>query len=100
MERVSESIELQPTPSGAPERPPDSRSRRFLGGLIMTYGYQAIVLFVGLWLTPFYLRRIGQHGYGLWLVGTQLLTYLSLTDFGVVELLPQEVAYSTGRAGG
>ena len=77
-----------------------SRSRRFLGGLAMTYGYQAMVLFVGLWLTPFYLRRIGQHDYGLWLVGTQLLTYLSLTDFGVVELLPQEVAYSTGRAGG
>jgi O-antigen/teichoic acid export membrane protein len=77
-----------------------SRSRKFLGGLILTYGYQAIVLFVGLWLTPFYLRRIGQHDYGLWLVGTQLLTYLSLTDFGVVELLPQEVAYATGRAGG
>jgi O-antigen/teichoic acid export membrane protein len=77
-----------------------SRSRRFIGGLAMTYGYQAIVIFVGLWLTPFYLRRIGQHDYGLWLVGTQLLTYLSLTDFGVVELLPQEVAYATGRAGG
>ncbi len=97
---MSESVEVQAKSDAVPEKPPASRSRRFLGGLMMTYGYQAIVLFVGLWLTPFYLRRIGQHDYGLWLVGTQLLTYLSLTDFGVVELLPQEVAYSTGRAGG
>jgi O-antigen/teichoic acid export membrane protein len=77
-----------------------SRSRRFLGGLFLTYGYQAIILVTGIWLTPFFLRSIGQHDYGLWLVGTQLLTYLSLTDFGVVELLPQEIAYATGRSGG
>ncbi len=77
-----------------------SRSRRFLSGVVYTYGYQIILLLTGIWLTPFYLRRIGQHDYGLWLVGTQLLTYLSLTDFGVVELLPLEIAYATGRAGG
>ena len=77
-----------------------SRSRRFLSGLLLTYGYQGMLLLAGIWLTPFYLRQIGQHDYGLWLVGTQLLTYLSLTDFGVVELLPLEVAYATGRAGG
>lgn len=83
-----------------PQKQPASRSRRFLGGLLMTYGYQGLILFVGIWLTPFYLRRIGNHDYGLWLVGTQLLNYLGLTDFGVVELLPQELAYATGRAGG
>ena len=77
-----------------------SRSRRFLKGLILSYGYQGLLMVVGVWLTPFYLRHIGQHDYGLWLVGTQLLTYLSLTDFGVVELLPIEIAYSTGRSGG
>src|SRR5271165_3845104 len=77
-----------------------SSSKRFLGGLIMTYGFQALMVLVGLWLTPFYLTRIGQHDYGLWLVGTQLLTYLTLTDFGVVALLPLETAYATGRAGG
>jgi len=76
-----------------------SRSRRFLGGLALNYGYQGMLMMAGLLLTPFYLRRIGQHDYGLWLVGTQLLTYLSLTDFGVVALLPQETAYATGRAG-
>ena len=71
-----------------------------LGGMVMTYGYQALLIVFGIWLTPFYLRHIGQHDYGLWLVGTQLLTYLTLTDFGVVALLPLETAYATGRAGG
>ena len=77
-----------------------SRSRKFVGGLLLTYGYQGLLILAGLWLTPFYLGRIGQHDYGLWLVGTQLLTYLTLTDFGVVALLPLETAYATGRGGG
>jgi O-antigen/teichoic acid export membrane protein len=80
--------------------PAMSRSRQFAGGLVLSYGYQAAVILTGLWLTPFYLSRIGQHDYGLWLVGTQLLTYLTLTDFGVVALLPLEIGYAKGRAGG
>jgi len=59
-----------------------------------------MLLVSGIWLARFYLRYIGQHDYGLWIVGTQLLVYLTLTDFGVVELLPQQIAYATGRAGG
>ncbi len=77
-----------------------SRSQRFMGGLIFTYGYQAVVMLAGIWLTPFVLGRIGQHDFGLWLLGAQLLIYLTLTDFGVVELLPLETAYETGRQGG
>src|SRR5579863_7734414 len=77
-----------------------SRSRRFLGGLIPTYAYQAILMLTGLWLTPFFLGRLGQHDFGLWIVGTQILLYLTLSDFGVVALLPIEVAASTGRGGG
>ena len=77
-----------------------SRTHRFLSGLVMTYGYQGLLILAGFFLTPFYLGRIGQHDYGLWLVGTQLLNYLTLTDFGVVALLPLETAYATGRAGG
>ncbi len=76
-----------------------TRSRRFVSGLIVTYGYQAVVLITGLWLTPFFLRKIGQQDYGLWLVASQLLVYLSLMDFGIVALLPQQTAYATGRAG-
>src|SRR5205085_118905 len=61
--------------------------------------YQGLVTVLGLWLTPFLLRHIGQRNYGLWLVGTQLLAYLTLIDFGIVALLPRETAYATGRAG-
>src|SRR3989442_13707389 len=77
-----------------------SRSSCFLSALAPSYGYQVLLVLTGIWLTPFFLRHIGQRDYGLWLVGTQLLTYLTLTDFGVVALLPLEAAYATGRAGG
>ena len=75
-----------------------SRSRRFLGGVALNYVNQAVVMLVGLWLTPFLLKHIGQHDYGLWLVGLQVLSYVMLMDFGVVALLPRETAYLTGRA--
>jgi O-antigen/teichoic acid export membrane protein len=75
-----------------------SRTHRFLGGISLGYVYLALVTLVGLWLTPFLLRRIGQHDFGLWLVATQILGYLMLLDFGVVALLPRETAYATGRS--
>lgn len=74
-----------------------SRSRRFLSGLSLGYVYQAMVMLAALWLTPFLLNHIGQHGYGLWLVGLQILSYVMLMDFGIVALLPRETAYATGR---
>jgi O-antigen/teichoic acid export membrane protein len=75
-----------------------SRTRRFLGGLSLGYVSQALLMLVALWLTPFLLERIGQYDYGLWLVATQLLSYLLLLDLGVVALLPRETAYVKGRA--
>ena len=77
-----------------------SRTRRFLGGVAFGYANQALVTLVGLWLTTFLLLRLGQDDYGLWLVGTRILGYLMLLDLGVVALLPREVAFATGRAGG
>jgi hypothetical protein len=53
--------------------PGPSRTHRFLGGISFGYVYLALVTVVGLWLTPFLLRRIGQHDLGLWLVATQFL---------------------------
>src|SRR5215467_11176037 len=75
-----------------------SRTRSLLGGLSFGYLNQAVLSLFGLWLTPFLLYRIGQHDYGLWLVGVQLLSYLTLMDLGVVALLPRSTAYATGRA--
>jgi len=74
-----------------------TRTRRFLGGLGVGYASQFALALVGLWVTRFLLGRLGQHEYGLWLVATQLLAYLMLTDLGIVALLPREVAYATGR---
>jgi O-antigen/teichoic acid export membrane protein len=77
-----------------------SRTNRFLSGIGFGYATQVLTTLVSLWLVPFLLTRVGQHDYGLWLVGTQLLFYLALLDLGVVALLPRETAFATGRAGG
>jgi O-antigen/teichoic acid export membrane protein len=76
-----------------------SRTNRFLGGLGFGYLQQILVLVIGLWLTPFFLLRLGQHRYGLWLIITQIAAYLGLLDLGVVGLLPRETAFAVGRGG-
>src|SRR5207248_3216174 len=73
-----------------------SRSRKYIGGLAGHYLNQAILLLVGLWLTRLLLAEVGQHDYGLWLMVLQVLSFLELTDLGIVALLPREVAYRTG----
>jgi O-antigen/teichoic acid export membrane protein len=80
------------------DRMTTSRTRRFVGGLGLGFLHTAIVTLVGLWLTPYLLRRLDQHDYGLWLLTLQMLFYLALTDVGIVALLPREVAFATGRA--
>lgn len=75
-----------------------SRTQRFLGGVGTGYVSMVLTIVVGLWLTPFFLGRIGTHDYGLWLITTQILGYLMLLDLGVVALAPRETAYATGRA--
>jgi O-antigen/teichoic acid export membrane protein len=55
---------------------------------------------VGLWLTPFLLRTLGSHDYGLWLLGAQAVLYLGLTDLGVVALVPRDVAAASGVGAG
>jgi len=76
-----------------------TRTRRFVSSAILGYTQQATIILFGLWLTPFLLSHLGEHAYGLWLVGLQILSYLMLADFGIVALLPRTVAYAVGRAG-
>lgn len=73
------------------------RTRSFVGSTSYGYLYQASAMLVGLWLTPFYLRSLGQRDYGLWLIGLQVLTILLLIDFGVVAILPRDVARLVGK---
>jgi O-antigen/teichoic acid export membrane protein len=61
------------------------------------YVSQAVLMVAGLLLTPLILSRIGQHDFGLWLVGLQITTYLLVLDLGVVALLPRDVAYASHR---
>ncbi len=76
------------------------RTRRFLGGAGLGLLNQAAALLVGLWFTRFALGLLGQHEYGLWLVGLQIVAYLGLLDLGVVALLPREAAFASGREPG
>jgi O-antigen/teichoic acid export membrane protein len=75
-----------------------ARTSKFVSGTLLGYLYQAAVMLFGLWLTPFNLKVLGQHDYGLWLVGLQLLTFLLLVDFGIVAITPRDVARLTGKA--
>jgi len=78
----------------------ESRLRRFVGGLGLGYVHTIVTVIVGLWLTPYLLRHLGSHDYGLWLLGAQVLIYLALMDLGIVQLVPRDVAIAAGRANG
>ena len=77
----------------------EGRLGRFVSGLGLGYLHTLVVLAVGLWLTPFLLRQLGTHDYGLWLLASQVLVYLALMDLGVVALVPREVAFAVGERG-
>ena len=61
-----------------------TRTGRFLRGLGVGYASQVLTTLVGLWLTTFLLAQLGQSDYGLWLVATQVLSYLLLLDLRVL----------------
>jgi O-antigen/teichoic acid export membrane protein len=74
-----------------------SRTSRLLGGLRWSYLSVIVTTLTGFWLTPFLLRRLGSHEWGLWLVVTQILGYLQLLDLGIVALLMREASFAFGR---
>ena len=76
------------------------RTERLLGGLGLGYLHTLSAMLVGLGLTPYLLRQLGSHDYGLWLLGTQVVFYLGLMDLGVVALVPREVASASGLPDG
>jgi O-antigen/teichoic acid export membrane protein len=76
-----------------------SRSARIFRGLGAFYTGQVVILLVGLWTTRFILERVGRADYGLWLIGQQVLMYLTLTEFGILTLVPREIGRLTGQHG-
>ena len=77
-----------------------TRTHRFLTGFMTGYAHLVLATIAGLWLTPFFLRELGQSTYGLWLVGTQIIAYLLLMDLGIVALLPRGPPTSPGEPEG
>src|ERR1700724_939365 len=73
-----------------------SRTRSFLNGALFAYLYQGSAMVIGLWLTPFYIHTLGPKDYGIWLVGMQVLAMLMLCDFGVLAVIPRDVARARG----
>ncbi len=74
-----------------------NRTRKFLHGLGAGYLNQVIILLGGLWLTRFILFHFGAERYGVWLVLMQLFILLEILDFGVLALVPREIAYLNGK---
>ena len=74
------------------------RAGRLIGGLGFGYLHTAVVVVVGLWLTPYLLGYLGEERYGLWLLAMQAVFYLGLLDVGIVALVPRDVAMAAGRA--
>ena len=83
-----------PAPHRSPEMP---RSRPFTHSVVLGFVGQAVTMLAGLSLSPFLIHHLGRREYGLWIVGQQLLVYLTVADLGVIALLPRETAYVTGR---
>src|SRR5689334_23133997 len=53
----------------------------------------------GIVVTARIVKTLGPATWGQWVIGAQVLTYLTLVDFGIVALLPREVAALRGRFG-
>lgn len=78
-------------------RAPEGRTSKFLWSVGLTALNQAVVLVTGLWLTRYLLGEVGAGALGWWAQATVMVGYLGLVDFGVMSLLPREVATAVGR---
>src|SRR5689334_5911317 len=77
-----------------------SRTARVLTSVSLGYVQMVLSMGVGLWLTPFLLKRLGPHDFGLWSTAMPILLAVGLLDFGVVAILQRDVAFALGEADG
>lgn len=76
---------------------PPSRTRNYLLGLSSGYVYTAATVLVGLWLTPFTLRFLDREQFAVFTLAVDVLTWLTLLDFGISSALRVQAAQLTGR---
>jgi len=61
-------------------------------GAILSYGNIILTNVMGLILTPFVIRKLGDSEYGLYTLIGSLIAYLSLMDFGIANTVVRYVA--------
>ncbi|MFA4902756.1 MAG: hypothetical protein WC600_08425 [Desulfobaccales bacterium] len=81
--------------SSTPTRP-HSRRRGTLVLAASSYLLIALNLVQGVVLVPLYLRHIGEILYGAWLASGSIVSYFSLSDFGLNSVIIQKVAEAYG----
>ena len=70
---------------------------RLLRNGISGYLGSLTTLAIGLVLTPFMVRHLGQEGFGVWVLVTSLALYLALLDFGMGDAVMRYVAVARAR---
>jgi O-antigen/teichoic acid export membrane protein len=74
-----------------------SRTRNYLTGLASGYVLAIGTSAVALWLTPFTLHFLDREEYAIFCLGSDVLLWLGLLDFGVTAGLTVKAAQLTGR---
>jgi O-antigen/teichoic acid export membrane protein len=73
-----------------------SRKRKALIASTFSYVQWVLTALVGLFLTRFLIRTIGQELYGTWLATGALLAYATLADLGILGVMPWLFAEADG----
>jgi O-antigen/teichoic acid export membrane protein len=74
-----------------------SRTRNYLMGLGSGYVATAVTVVVGLWLTPFTLRFLDREQFAIFTLAFDVLSWLTLLDFGISSALRVQAAQLSGR---
>src|SRR5947208_3147918 len=59
-----------------------TRSTRYLTNVVWIWAGAITNLFIGIFLTPYIVRKLGPAGYGVWATLFSLVAYYGFLDFG------------------
>jgi O-antigen/teichoic acid export membrane protein len=74
-----------------------TRTAKFLTSIRFGVVNQVVTALGSILLTPYFLSRVGDAPYGVWLMSSSILGYLSLLDLGAAAILPREIAIAHGK---
>lgn len=73
-------------------KPVRSHRQRLSEGIAFAYASHVLTLASGLIVTRVIIHNVDVSGYGVWLTALQFANYANLLDFGVLAVLPRDVA--------